>query len=43
MARSLAERRVRTRRLIQAGGLVDKAGFVDLDSNAHYGRLAAVA
>ena len=32
-----AERKVRTRRLVQAGGLVDKAGLLDLDSNALYG------
>jgi hypothetical protein len=37
-----AERRVRTRRLIQAGGLVDKAGLLDLDSNALYGALLSL-
>lgn len=28
-----------TRRLIEAGGLVDKAGLLDLDANALYGAL----
>jgi hypothetical protein len=37
-----AERKVRTRRLIQAGGLVDKAGLLDLDSNALYGALLSL-
>jgi hypothetical protein len=31
------ERKARTRQLIQAGGLVDKAGLLDLDPNALYG------
>jgi hypothetical protein len=34
-----AERRARTRRLIEAGGLIDKAGLLDLDANALYGAL----
>src|SRR5580704_8258262 len=34
-----AERRARTRRLIEAGGLIDKAGMLDLDANALYGAL----
>jgi hypothetical protein len=37
-----AERKVRTRRLIQAGGLVDKAGLLNLDSNALYGALLSL-
>ena len=37
-----AERRVRTRRLIEAGGLVDKAGLLELDSNALYGALLSL-
>ena len=37
-----AERRVRTRRLIEAGGLIDKAGLLDLDSNALYGALLSL-
>jgi hypothetical protein len=37
-----AERKVRTRRLIQAGGLVDKAGLLDLESNALYGALLSL-
>lgn len=37
-----AERKVRTRRLIQAGGLVDKAGLLDLGSNALYGALLSL-
>jgi Conjugal transfer protein TraD len=40
MARSPAERRART--LIQAGGLVDKAGLLDLDSDALYGALLSL-
>ena len=35
----LDERKARTRRLIEAGGLVDKAGLLDLDANALYGAL----
>src|SRR3984957_16610863 len=34
-----AERRARTRRLIEAGGLIDKAGLLDLDANGPYGAL----
>jgi hypothetical protein len=34
-----AERRARTRRLIEAGGLVEKTGLLDLDANALYGAL----
>ena len=37
-----AERRARTRRLIEAGGLVDKAGLLELDSNALYGALLSL-
>ena len=37
-----AERRVRTRRLIEAGGLVDKAGLLELDSKALYGALLSL-
>jgi hypothetical protein len=37
-----AERKVRTRRLIQAGGLVDKAGLLDMESNALYGALLSL-
>jgi hypothetical protein len=37
-----AERKVRTRRLIEAGGLVDKAGLLDLDANALYGALLSL-
>jgi len=33
------ERKARTRQLIQAGGLVDKAGLLDHDPNALYGAL----
>ena len=38
-----AERKARTRRLIEAGGLVDKAGLLELDPNALYGALLALA
>jgi hypothetical protein len=34
-----AERRARARRLIEASGLIDKAGLLDLDANALYGAL----
>ncbi|HTV36696.1 MAG TPA: conjugal transfer protein TraD [Xanthobacteraceae bacterium] len=34
-----AERKARTRRLIEAGGLVEKAGLLALDANALYGLL----
>jgi len=37
-----AERRARTRRLIEAGGLIDKAGLIDLDANALYGALLSL-
>jgi Conjugal transfer protein TraD len=29
-----AERRARTRQLIEAGGLIEKAGLLDLEANA---------
>lgn len=38
-----AERKARTRRLIEAGGLIDKAGLLDLDPNALYGALLMLA
>jgi hypothetical protein len=38
-----AERKARTRRLIEAGGLVDKAGLLDVDSAVLYGALMQVA
>jgi hypothetical protein len=37
-----AGRKARTRRLIEAGGLVDKVGLLDLDSNALYGALLSL-
>lgn len=37
-----AERKARTRRLIEAGGLVDKVGLLDLDANALYGALISL-
>jgi hypothetical protein len=37
-----AERRARVRRLIEAGGLIDKAGLLDLDTNALYGALLSL-
>lgn len=37
-----AERRARTRRLIEAGGLIHKAGLLDLDGNALYGALLSL-
>lgn len=37
-----AERRVRTRRLIEAGGLIEKVGLLSLDSNALYGALLSL-
>jgi hypothetical protein len=37
-----AERKARTRRLIEAGGLIDKAGLLDLDANALYGALLSL-
>ena len=36
------ERKVRTRQLIQAGGLVDKAGLLELEPNALYGALLSM-
>jgi hypothetical protein len=38
-----AERKARTRRLIEAGGLVDKAGLLGVDSAVLYGALCQVA
>ena len=38
-----AGRKARTRRLIEAGGLMDKAGLLDLDSAVLYGALLQVA
>ena len=38
-----AERKARTRRLIEAGGLVDKVGLLDLDSSTLYGALLSLA
>jgi len=37
-----AERKARTRRLIEAGGLVGKAGLLNLDANALYGALLSL-
>ena len=37
-----AERKARTRRLIEAGGLLDKAGLLALDANALYGALLSL-
>ena len=37
------ERKQRTRRLIEAGGLVEKAGLIELDPNALYGALISLA
>ena len=37
-----AGRKVRTRRLIEAGGLVEKANLLDLDANAFYGALLSL-
>ena len=37
-----AERKARTRRLIEVGGLVDKAGLLDLESNTLYGALLSL-
>jgi hypothetical protein len=36
------ERKQRTRRLIEAGGLIEKAGLIDLDANALYGALLSL-
>ena len=38
----LDERRQRTRRLVEAGALVEKVGLLDLDSNARYGALLSL-
>jgi hypothetical protein len=38
----LAGRKERTRRLIEAGGLVEKAGLLDLEANALYGALLSL-
>ena len=38
-----AERKARTRRLIEAGGLVDKAGLGETEANVLYGALLEVA
>ena len=37
------ERKQRTRRLIEAGGLVEKAGLIELDANTLYGALISLA
>jgi hypothetical protein len=37
-----AERKARTRRLIEAGGLIDKAGLLDFEANALYGALLSL-
>ena len=38
----LDERRQRTRRLVEAGALIEKTGLLDLDSNALYGALLSL-
>jgi Conjugal transfer protein TraD len=38
----LDERRQRTRRLVEAGALAEKAGLLELDSNALYGALLSL-
>jgi len=38
----LDERKQRTRRLVEAGALVEKVGLLELDSNALYGALLSV-
>ena len=38
----LAERKARTRRLVEAGALVEKVGLLELDSNALYGALLSL-
>ena len=38
----LDERRQRTRRLVEAGALVEKVGLLELDSNALYGALLSL-
>jgi hypothetical protein len=37
-----AGRRARTRRLIEAGGLIEKVGLLELDANALYGALLSL-
>src|SRR5206468_6681854 len=37
-----AERKQRTRRLVEAGALAEKAGLLELDSNALYGALLSL-
>jgi Conjugal transfer protein TraD len=37
-----AGRKARTRRLIEAGGLIEKTGLLDLDANALYGALLSL-
>ena len=37
-----AERKARTRRLIEVGGLIDKAGLLELEPNALYGALLSL-
>jgi Conjugal transfer protein TraD len=37
-----AGRKARTRRLIEAGGLIDKVGLLDLDANELYGALLSL-
>ncbi len=37
-----AERKARTRRLIEAGGLIEKVGLLGLESNALYGALLSL-
>ena len=38
-----AERKARTRQLIEIGNLVDKAGLIELDSNTLYGALLSLS
>src|ERR1700712_2513095 len=38
----LDERKQRTRRLVEAGALVEKAGLLELDTNALYGALLSL-
>ena len=38
----LAERKARTRRLVEAGALTEKAGLLELDTNALYGALLSL-
>ena len=38
----LDERKQRTRRLVEAGALVEKVGLLELDSNALYGALLSL-